>query len=89
MGDVKDFGSRICQLHSLADGKCPYEVSSSNWRYWTGSEFKNVNSGEMIVLCQGGQVPVKPKIPNHINRHYNTIVTGTAEQMGPWGTCPT
>ena len=51
VGDIKDFGSRICQLHSLADASCPSEVSSSNWRYWTGSGFTNVNSGELNILC--------------------------------------
>ena len=54
VGDIKDFGSRICQLHSLADGRCPSEISDSNWRYWTGSDFRNVISGDLNVFCQGG-----------------------------------
>ena len=54
LGDIKDFGSRICQVHSTADTGCPSDISKSNWRYWTGSEFTNVKSGDLNVLCQGG-----------------------------------
>ena len=54
LGDIKDFGSRICQVHSIADTGCPSDISKNNWRYWTGSEFTNVKPGDLNVLCQGG-----------------------------------
>ena len=54
VGDFIELGSNICKLHSLADARCPSDIRSNNWRYWSGSEFRNVNSGDLTMICQRG-----------------------------------
>ena len=54
VGDVIELGSNICKLHSLVDARCPSDIRSNTWRYWAGSEFKNVNSGDLTMICRRG-----------------------------------